>query len=98
MDEQIKLYTIDVFGDPKTEQITPSTKHSENTSNPKMVEIDDCIDWICSEKSTLLYGIRPGRTVNLTINFGASIDTAHYLNTRAVEARQTLATAMLSQK
>ena len=97
LDEQIKLYTIDVFGDPKTEPITPSTKHSENTSNPKVVEIDDCIDWICSEKSTVLYGIRPGRTVNLTIKFGASVDTAHYLNTKAVEARQTTATAMLAK-
>lgn len=97
LDEPIKFYTINVFGDPKTETITPSVKHSENTSNPKMVEVDDCIDWICSEKSTVLYGIRPGRTVNLTINFGASFDAAHYLNTKAVEARQTLAAAMLAQ-
>ncbi len=98
LDEPIKLHTIDVFGNTSTESITPSNKHSENTSNPKMVEIDDCIDWICSEKSTVLYGIRPSRVVNLTINFGASIDTAHYLNTKAVEARQTLAAAMMAQQ
>lgn len=95
LDEPIKLYGVNVFGDPSTEQLTPSLKHSENTNNPNVVDIDSCIDWICSDKSTILYGIRPGRTVNLTINFGASIDLAHYLNTKAVEARQTLAAAML---
>jgi hypothetical protein len=86
-----------VFGNPDTESITPSLKHSENTNNPNVVDIDECVDWLCSSKSTILYGIRPGRTVNLTINFGASLDTAHYLNTKAVEARQTLAAAILAK-
>lgn len=98
LDESIKLHTINVFGDTVTEQITPATKHSENTSNPNIVEIKDCIDWLCSDKSTILYGIRPGRTVNLTINFGASVDTARYLNSKAVEARQTIAASMLNGK
>ena len=98
LDEAIKLYYLNVFGDPNTESITPALKHSENTNNPNVVEIDSCVDWICSDKSTILYGIRPGRTVNLTINFGASIDTAHYLNTQAVEARQTIAARMLMLK
>lgn len=97
LDEPITLHTVNVFGNPDTESITPSLKHSENTNNPNVVDIDECVDWLCSSKSTILYGIRPGRTVNLTINFGASLDTAHYLNTKAVEARQTLAAAILAK-
>ncbi len=96
LDEPIKFHALNVFGNPNTEQLVPSSKHSENTNNPKVVEIDECIDWLCSDKSTIIYGVRPGRTVTLTIKFGASVDTANYLTRQAIEARQTLAASMLA--
>lgn len=99
LDEPIKFITISPFtANPSVEELVPASKHSQNTSNPKMVELDDCIDWMCSDKSTITYGIRPGRTVTLTIKFGASIDTAGYLTRQAMEARQTLAASLLAIK
>lgn len=97
LDEPIKLVKVDVFGSKTYEQFIPSDEQSQDTNNPKMSEITDIVDWVCSDKSTLLYGIRAGRSVNLSITFGASVDNAHYVSEKAAQARKTVAIGYLKK-
>lgn len=93
LDEPLKLYTETPFGTHSERQRVPSEEQSQGTNNPKMSEIKDFANWILSDKSTILYGVRPGRTVNLTLIFGASVDNAYYLNSKADEAAVNAAAA-----
>lgn len=78
LDEPIKYHCETPFKTSSTEQKIPSTYQDQNTNNVKTVEVS-FKNWILGYDSTLLYAIRPGVTVNLTICFGASVSTASAL-------------------
>lgn len=98
LDEPIKMIVETPFGSPDERQRVPSEEQSQGTNNPKMSEITDFSNWICGSKSTIIYGIRPGRTVNLSLVFGASADTTHYLDQKADEAAVNAAAAYARAK
>lgn len=100
LDEPIKLVQDDVFGSQTVKQLIPSTFQSQNTQNPKMVEIpaEDLEKWVMSDRSTISYGIQAGRTVALTLRFGASIDEHQALENKAQEAKETVAQAYIRSK
>lgn len=100
LDEPIKLITDDVFGSQTTKQLIPSSFQSQDTQNPKMVELtSDVIEkWMISDKSTLSYGIHAGRTVTLTLKFGAAVDLPKALEGKAEEAKMTVAQAYVRSK
>lgn len=75
------------------EERIPSSYQSQETNNPKMSEVADIKDWVISDQSTILYNVRAGRTVTLSILFGASIDVCGALNKKAKEAKKTVAIA-----
>lgn len=96
LDEPIKYVTETPFRTGVTEQKIPSTFQDQNTNNANMVtvEYDECI---LGFDSTLLYKIRAGVTVSLTLSFGAAVDTANALRRKYSDARQTAAAFQLSQ-
>lgn len=95
LDEPIVFVKDNLFGSVHTESRVPSDEQSQETNNPKNAEITGLGDWLCSDKSTLLYKVRPGRSVNVIITFGASVDTAKALCTKAEDAQVTVAAALL---
>lgn len=96
LDEPIKYLQETPFRSGVTEQKIPSTFQDQNTNNANMVtvEYDECI---LGFDSTLLYKIRAGVTVSLTLSFGAAVDTANALRRKYSDARQTAAAFQLSQ-
>ena len=96
LDEPIKYIQETAFRSGLTEQKIPSTFQDQNTNNANMVtvEYDECI---LGFDSTLLYKIRPGVTVSLTMSFGAAVDTANALRRKYSDTRQTAAAFQLAQ-
>lgn len=98
LDEPLRYITETPFKTGVEENRIPSDYQSQDTNNPKMVEVDDVKDWILSPESTIAYSIRAGRTVNISILFGASVDTTKALAKKADEAAQTVAAAYVRSK
>ena len=91
LDEPVKYRRETPFMTGTTEQKIPSTYQDQNTNNVKTVEVS-FKNWILGYDSTLLYSVRPGVTVNLTICFGASVSTASALRKKYNAAVSTAAT------
>ncbi len=100
LDEDITLLECDVFGSEKKISVTPSTYQGAETQNPKMVALDATAipNWTLSDRATLLYNVVAGKTVTLTISFGASVDTHAALQKKADEAKDTVAAAYVRKK
>lgn len=97
LDEPMKYIVENVFGSRDEKQYVPSKAQSANTNNPKVVdlELNKCV---LSDKSTIVLGIRPGRSLNLSLVFGAALDTANALNKKFDEAKDTMAVAYVRSK
>lgn len=97
LDEPVKLVSVNLFGSEDVQTRIPSDVQDGSTNNILSATLDNITDWVCSDKTTLVMGIRPGRKVNVSITFGASVDTEKYLTASAAAARQTVA-GILVQK
>lgn len=78
LSEPLKYRKETPFMTGTTEQIIPSNFQNQNTNNTKTVEVS-LNKWILGYDSTILYAIRSGVSVDMTIKFGASIDPANAL-------------------
>ena len=78
LSEPLKYRKETPFMTGSTEQLIPSTFQNQNTNNTKTVEVS-MKKWILGYDSTILYAIRSGVSVDITINFGASFDPANAL-------------------
>lgn len=78
LSEPLKYRKETPFMTGSTEQLIPSTFQNQNTNNTKTVEVS-MKKWILGYDSTILYAIRSGVSVDMTINFGASFDPANAL-------------------
>ena len=78
LSEPLKYRKETPFMTGTTEQIIPSNFQNQNTNNTKTVEVS-LKKWILGYDSTILYAIRQGVSVDMTINFGGSIDPANAL-------------------
>lgn len=76
--EPLKYRKETPFMTGSTEQIIPSNFQNQNTNNTKTVEVS-LKKWILGYDSTILYAIRSGVSVDMTISFGASFDPANAL-------------------
>lgn len=78
LSEPLKYRKETPFMTGSTEQLIPSNFQNQNTNNTKTVEVS-FKKWILGYDSTILYAIRSGVSVDMTINFGASFDPANAL-------------------
>ena len=90
LDEVIKYVRETPFETGITQQKKPSNFQDQNTQNTKTVTVD-LKDWILSHDSTVLYSIRAAETVNMTLYFGASFDSAKALRKKYKRAITTAA-------
>ena len=90
LDEPLKYQTQTPFMTDSTIQKVPSTFQDQNTNNTKTVEVE-LKDWILGHRSTILYSIRSGVSVNLTFFFGASLDASKALEKKYNRAKATAA-------
>lgn len=90
LDEPMKFIQESAFVSAITKQVVPSNYQDQKTTNTKTVEVD-FKDWILGNTSTILYSLRPGASVNLTLYFGASLDTAEALRKKHNRATRTAA-------
>ncbi len=90
LSEPIKYHQETPFKTGVTEQRIPSNFQNQNTNNTKTVEVS-FKNWILGYDSTILYSIRSGVSVDLTICFGASIDAANALRKKYSAAVSTAA-------
>jgi hypothetical protein len=97
LDEPVQLVRMNVFGSKEEEIRIPSDDQDGSTNNILSATLRDLVDWDCSDKSTVVFGIRPGRRVNISIVFGASFDGEYYLNESAKAARRTVAAAVVEK-
>ena len=97
LDEVLKYQTETPFETGNTKQVIPSTKQDQNTQNTKMVEVT-LQDWQLAYDSTILYTIRPGVSVSMTIVFGASIDPSHALHAKYNDAKKSAASFYAQQQ
>ena len=97
LDEPMKYVVENVFGSKSEKQHVPSKAQSADTNNPKVVDLalNNCV---LSSNSTILMAIRPGRSLNLSLVFGAAVDATSALNKKADEAKETLAAAYVRSK
>lgn len=96
LDEVLKYQKETPFETGKTAQVIPSTKQDQNTQNTKMVEVD-LNDWVLGYNSTILYTLRAGVSVSMTLKFGASFDPDHALHAKFAAAKATAARYYASQ-
>lgn len=96
LDYPLRYRTENPFTKNATEiERIPSNYQSQDTNNPKMVEVKDIADWQLSDLSTILYTVGAGKKVTITILFGASMDIAGALGKKAKDAAVTVAAAYL---
>lgn len=98
LDEPLKYQEETPFKTGSTVQRVPSTYQDQNTNNVKTVEVNDLKNWILGYRSTILYSIRSGVSVNLTLSFGASLDTSVALGKKYKRAALTAAKFYAQQK
>lgn len=91
LDEVLKYVRETPFETGVTTQKKPSNFQDQNTNNTKTVTVD-LKDWVLGHDSTILYTIRAGETVTMTLYFGASFDTAKALRKKHDRATKTAAT------
>lgn len=96
LDELLKYVKETPFETGVTTQKKPSNFQDQNTNNTKTVTVD-LKDWVLGHDSTILYTIRAGATVNLTLYFGASFDTAKALRKKHERATKTAASFFARQ-
>lgn len=96
LDELLKYVKETPFETGVTSQKKPSNFQDQSTNNTKTVTVD-LKDWVLGHDSTILYSIRGGETVNLTLYFGASFDTARALRKKHERAIKTAATFFARQ-
>lgn len=90
LDEVIKYQKETPFMTGETKQVKPSTKQGQDTQNTNMVTVD-FNNWILSYDSTVLYTVRPGVSVSMTMQLGASVSLAHALRAKFQAAKATAA-------
>ena len=90
LDELLKYVRETPFETGVTSQKKPSNFQDQSTNNTKTVTVE-LKDWILGHDSTVLYSVRAGETVNLTLYFGASFDTAKALRKKHERATKTAA-------
>lgn len=90
LDVPLKHLSESPFMSEVVRQVVPADQHDQKTTNTKTVDME-FKDWILSDTSTLLYEVRAGVSVNMTIRFGASIDGAHTLKSKHARATRTAA-------
>ncbi len=90
LDELLKYVRETPFETGITSQKKPSNFQDQNTNNTKTVTVD-LKDWVLGHDSTVLYSIRAGETVNITLYFGASFDAAKALRKKHDRATKTAA-------
>ena len=98
LDQPLRYITETPFKTGVEEERIPSNYQSQDTNNPLMTEVTDVKDWVLSRFSTVVFKIGAGRTVNLSILFGANIDLKKALDKKADEAAQTVAVAYVRSK
>lgn len=90
LDVPLKHLTESAFMSEVVRQVVPADQHDQKTTNTKTVDME-FKDWILSDTATLLYEVRAGVSVNMTIRFGASIDGTHTLKSKHARATRTAA-------
>lgn len=98
LDQPLRYIVETPFKTGVEEERIPSNYQNQDTNNPLMTEVTDIKEWVLSKFSTVAFKVGAGRTVNLSILFGASIDLKKALDKKAVEAAQTVATAYVRSK
>ncbi len=98
LDQPLRYITETPFKTGVEEERIPSNYQSQDTNNPLMTEVSDVKDWVLSRFSTVAFKVGAGRTVNLSILFGAGIDLKKALDNKADEAAQTVAAAYVRSK
>lgn len=91
LDQPLRYIVETPFKTGVEEERIPSNYQNQDTNNPLMTEVTDIKEWVLSKFSTVAFKVCAGRTVNLSILFGASIDLKKALDKKAVEAAQTVA-------
>jgi len=91
LDEPVKYLQDTPFKTASIEQKIPSTYQDQNTNNTKTVEVT-FKNWILGFDSTILYSIRSGVSVSMTLCLGASVDCAYALREKYNAAVKTAAT------
>ena len=98
LDEAIKYYQETPWASQKEEQRIPSDFQDSDTNNEKIAKITDVQKWQLSAMDTLLYTVRKGVTVNISILFGASLDCGQALRNKAQEAAENVAIAYVRKQ
>ena len=98
LDEALKYYQETPWESQKEEQRIPSDFQDSDTNNEKIAKITDIQKWQLSAMDTLLYTVRSGVTVNISILFGASLDCAIALRNKAQEAGENVAIAYVRKQ
>lgn len=96
LDYAITYKSVSPFKSPTTEERIPSQYASSKDQNSKVIELTD-IDWILGADNILLTTIGAGRSVVLTLVFGASLDTEKGLQNKAREAMANAASLGFAQ-
>jgi len=90
LDEPIKYIVETPFKTGVTEQKIPSTYQDQNTNNTKTVEVE-FKNWILGFDSTIMYSIRSGVSVSMTLFLGASVDLSNALREKHSKAVKSAA-------
>lgn len=96
LDYAITYKSVSPFKSPVTEERIPSQYASSKDQNSKVIELTD-IDWLLGADNILLTTIGAGRSVVLTLVFGASLDTEKGLQNKAREAMANAASLGFAQ-
>lgn len=90
LDEPLKYQEETPFKTGSTTQKVPSTFQDQHTNNTKTVEVE-LKNWILGYNSTVLYSVRSGVSVSLTLCFGAALDASAALARKHKRAVTTAA-------
>lgn len=93
LDEPLVLRHETPWASYTEEQRIPSDFQDQNTNRENIADINDIQGWLLSSEDTMLLTVGAGRTVNISITFGASLDTAQALSKKASEAAENVAIA-----
>ncbi|MDD3405937.1 MAG: hypothetical protein PHH23_06700 [Paludibacteraceae bacterium] len=81
------------FGSFVEEQRVPSDYQNQTDNRDTIAEIDDIQEKMLSDMDTILYEVQAGRTVQVSVLFGASLDGANALSKKAKEAAENVSIA-----
>lgn len=98
LDEPLRYIVDSPFRTAQEEERIPSNYQNQDTSNPLMTEVTDIKNWALSNESTVAFKLGAGRTANISILFGASLDCKKALDVKSYEAAQTVAAAYVRSK